>query len=209
MPCKVSELVHFRHRIGYKGVELIFQENIRINCKDSDDDTVSIDTTVQEKHITYPTDAKLHKKIITKCQQIASEQQLPVRQSYTQTLKKLSRDQRFRNHPKNKTKARKADKKIKTIAGRLVRELERNLPPDSKHLVRLELYKKVLVQKKTDKDNIYSMHELETCCVSKGKEHKKYEFGNKVSFVKTNTGVIVGALGFSNEYDTGTLWKWH
>ncbi len=94
------------------------QESIRVNGKDGHDDTVSIDTTVQEKNITYPTDAKLHKKIITKCQQIASDLQLTVRQSYTQTLKKLSRDQRFKNHPRNKAKARKADKKIRTIAGR-------------------------------------------------------------------------------------------
>ena len=205
VPCEASELVHFRHRIGEKGVELILQESIRINGKDSEDDTVSIDTTVQEKNITYPTDAKLHKKIITKCQQIAAEQQLTVRQSYTQTLKKLSRDQRFRNHSKNKVKARKADKKIKTIAGRLVRELERNLPPDSKHLESLELYKKVLAQKRSDKDKIYSLHEPETCCISKGKEHKKYEFGNKASFVKTSRGVIVGAMGLRNEYDGHTL----
>ena len=205
MPCEASELVHFRRRIGEKGVELILQESIRVNGKDGHDDTVSIDTTVQEKNITYPTDAKLHKKIITKCQQIASQEQLPVRQSYTQTLKKLSRDQRFRNHPKNKAKARKADKRIKTIAGRLVRELERNLPPDSKHLVNLEWYKKVLAQKRTDKDKIYSLHEPETCCISKGKEHRKYEFGNKASFVKTNSGVIVGAMGFRNEYDGHTL----
>ncbi len=79
-------------------------ESIRVNGKDGHDDTVSIDTTVQEKNITYPTDAKLHKKIITKCWQIASQHQLPVRQSYTQTLKKLSRAQRFRLHPEVKQK---------------------------------------------------------------------------------------------------------
>lgn len=49
------------------------------------------------------------------------------------------------------------------------------------------------------------MHEPEVCCISKGKEHKKYEFGNKASFVKTDTGVIVGAMGFRNEYDGHTL----
>jgi IS5 family transposase len=52
-------------------------------------------------------------------------------------------DQRFRNHPKNKGKARKADKKVKTIAGRLVRELERNLPPGL-HQAILALFKQVL-----------------------------------------------------------------
>lgn len=207
VPCEASELVHFRKRIGEEGIELILKESIRINGDDGKDDHVSIDTTVQEKNITYPTDSKLHKKIITKCQQIASKNDLPTRQSYTRVLKKLSREQRFRNHPKNKAKARKADKKIKTIAGRLVRELERNLTPDSIHQKDLELFKKVLAQKRADKDKIYSLHEPETCCISKGKEHKRFEFGNKASFVKTNSGVIVGAMGFRNEYDGHTLQK--
>jgi IS5 family transposase len=204
-PCEASELVHFRKRIGEAGVELILKESIRVNGKDGEDDHVSIDTTVQEKNITFPTDAKLHKKIIQKCQDISATENTSIRQSYSQTLKKLARDQRFRNHPKNKAKATRADKKIKTIAGRLVRELERNLPTDSRHHTDLELFKKVLAQKRSDKDKIYSLHETETCCISKGKEHKKYEFGNKASFVKTNTGVIVGALGFRNQYDGHTL----
>lgn len=204
-PCEASELVHFRKRIGESGIELIFKESIRINGEDSNDDNVNIDTTVQEKNITFPTDAKLHKKIIKSCKAIAKKEQLPVRQSYARTLKKLSVDQRFRNHPKNKSKARKADKKIKTIAGRLVRELERNLAPTDKYQNQLELYKKVLAQKKGSKNKIYSLHEPEVCCISKGKEHKKYEFGNKASFAKTDSGVIVGALGFRNEYDGHTL----
>lgn len=204
-PCEASELVHFRHRIGEEGVELILKESIRINGDDANDDNVNVDTTVQEKNITFPTDSKLHKKIIKKCQKIAKEQQLPVRQTYTRTLKKLAVDQRFRNHPKNKAKARKADKKVKTIAGRLVRELERNLAPNSTYQIDLELYKQVLAQKRGSKNKIYSLHEPQVCCISKGKEHKKYEFGNKASFAKTDTGVIVGALGFRNEYDGHTL----
>ena len=64
-PCASSELVHFRNRIGEKGVELIFQESIRINTEEDDDhhDTAFIDSTFQEKNITYPTDAKLHKRL--------------------------------------------------------------------------------------------------------------------------------------------------
>ena len=108
-------MVHFRNRIGVEGIELIFEESIRINGKDGKEDKVIVDTTVQEKNITFPTDARLHKKIITKCKSISQKEGFPMRQSYTQVLKKLSVDQRFRNHPKNKNKARKADKKIKTI----------------------------------------------------------------------------------------------
>ena len=205
-PCEASELVHFRKRIGEQGIELILKESIRVNGDDSDDPHVSVDTTVQEKNITFPTDNKLHRKIIKKCQQIAEQEQLPVRQSYTRTLKKLGMDQRFRNHPKNKGKARKADRKVKTIAGRLVRELERNLSPGSLYQNDLSLFKKVLAQKRNDTNKIYSLHEPEVQCISKGKEHKKYEFGNKVSIVHTqNTGVIVGAKSFRNEYDGHTL----
>ena len=66
-PCSSSELVHIRHRIGEKGIELIFQESIRVNTEEDDDDhhgTAFIDSTFQEKNITCPTDAKLHKKIV-------------------------------------------------------------------------------------------------------------------------------------------------
>jgi len=206
VPCEASELVHFRKRIGAEGIELIFKESVRVNGDDSDDPDVSVDTTVQEKNITFPTDSKLHRKIIGKCQQIAEREQLPVRQSYTRTLKKLALDQRFRNHPKNKGKARKADRKVKTIAGRLVRELVRNLPPNSPYQIDLILFKKVLAQRRNDGNKIYSLHEPDVQCISKGKEHKKYEFGNKVSIVHTqNTGVIVGAKSFRNEYDGHTL----
>jgi len=101
-PCEASELVHFRKRIGESGAELILKESIRINGKDAEDPNVNVDTTVQEKNITFPTDAKLHKKIIQKCKGIAEKEEVELRQSYSRTLKQLSRDQRFRNHPKNK-----------------------------------------------------------------------------------------------------------
>lgn len=205
-PCEASELVHFRHRIGESGIELILKESIRINGNDSNDSTASIDTTVQEKNITFPTDSKLHRKIIEKCRKIAEKENLPVRQSYRRTLKKLSLDQRFRNHPRNKWKARKADRKEKTIAGRLVRELERNLLPNSRYQSKIDLFKRILNQKKRDNNKIYSVHEPDVQCISKGKEHKKYEFGNKVSIIYTQTtGVIIGALGFRNPYDGHTI----
>jgi transposase, IS5 family len=205
-PCAASELVHFRHRIGESGVELIFKESIRINGEDSEDPNASADTTVQEKNITYPTDNKLHRKIIKRCKAISKKEGLPTRQAYTRKLKELGVDQRFRNHPKNKSKAKRADKKVKTIAGRLVRELERNLQPNSIYQTDLELFKRILSQKKSDNNKVYSLHEPETQCIAKGKEHKKYEFGNKVSVIYTQkTGVLIGAMGFRNEYDGHTL----
>lgn len=204
-PCNASELVHFRNRIGEKGMELIFQESIRVNGKDAEDVHVSVDTTVQEKNITFPTDQKLHRKIIAKCIKIAENEGIELRQKYPKVLKKLGNDQRHRNHPSNKKRAKKADKKVKTIAGRLVRELERKLPEDSPLRAQTDLFTRVLSQKRTSKNKVYSLHELEVCCIAKGKEHKKYEFGNKASFIRTTTGVLVGALSFRKEFDGHTL----
>src|SRR5690606_12574767 len=97
-------------------------------------------------------------------------------------------------------------RKLKTIAGRLVRELERKLP-SGEFTAELELFKKVLAQEKNSQNKIYSLHEPEVYCISKGKAHKKYEFGCKASVVLTqNTGIIVGAMTFKdNVYDGHTL----
>ncbi|SRR6266581_212427 len=206
VPCEASELVHFRNRIGAEGIELILKESIRVNGKDGEEPEGTTDTTVQEKNITYPTDSKLHRKIIKKCVDLASKEGIELRQSYTRTVKKLLMEQRFRHHPKNKGRARKADRKVKTIAGRLVRELERKLTPGLREDT-LELFKKVLAQKKADTNKIYSLHEPHTQCMSKGKEHKKYEFGSKVSIITTKTtGVIIGAINIEkNVHDSKTL----
>jgi len=206
VPCEASDLVHFRNRIGAEGIELIFKESIRVNGKDGGEREATTDTTVQEKNITYPTDNKLHRKIIKKCIAIADRENIELRQSYTRTVKKLLMEQRFRNHPKNKGRARKADRKVKTIAGRLVRELGRKLASNV-HQDTLLLFHKVLAQKKADSNKIYSLHEPHTQCMSKGKEHKKYEFGSKVSIITTKTtGVIIGAINIEkNVHDSKTL----
>lgn len=207
-PCASSELVHFRNCIGEKGGELIFQESIRVNNEDNDGhhhETAFIDSTVQEKNITYPTDAKLHKKIIRKVFNIVHQLEIPLRQSYTFVLKCIYRDQRFRNHPKNRQKAVRADRKLQTIAGRLVREFKRNLGEYSGFTELIEIFEAILAQRRHSGKKIYSIHEPEVQCISKGKEQKKYEFGNKVSIIRSATGVILGALSFRNEYDGHTI----
>jgi IS5 family transposase len=206
-PCVATELVEFRKRIGEEGIELIFKESIRVNGKDGEEKEATTDTTFQEKNITFPTDAKLHKKIIKKCVALAEREGIELRQTYTRVVKKLSLDQRFRNHPKNQSKARKADKKIKTIAGRLVREVDRHLAAGHPFRIKLGLFERVLAQQKHDTQKIYSLHEPHVQCIGKGKEHKKYEFGSKVSIMTTkNSGVIIGAINIEkNDYDAHTL----
>lgn len=207
-PCNASELVHFRKRIGEKGIELILAESIRVNDDKTENDhhdTAFIDSTVQEKNVTYPTDAKLHKKIVGKVLKIARALNLPIRQSYTFVLKRIYRDQRFRNHSKNRKKALKADKRLRTITGRLVRELKRNLGSNREYDKLISLFERILLQRRNSTQKIYSLHEPDVQCISKGKEHKKYEFGNKVSIIRSMTGVILGASSFRNEYDGHTI----
>ena len=212
IPCVPTELVAFRQRIGEPGVELILQESIRVN--EPPDDTnagivVSVDTTVQEKNITYPTDDKLYKKIIKKCWIIADKESIDLRQSYTRVVKQLSNLQRFKGTKHGAKNARKANKRIKTIAGRLVRELARKLPLESlgSHLPSLKLYQRVLSQKREDSNKIYSLHEPDVKCYSKGKEHKKFEFGSKASIlIDQQTGIIMGALNFTQTlHDSKTI----
>lgn len=205
-PCAASDLVYFRKRIGEEGVEKILKHSIDQHGEDGKEAHVSIDTTAQEKNITYPTDAKLHKKIIDKCVKIAKEQGIVLRRTYTRTSKQLVRVIYNGNHPKRRKKANAAKRKLKTIAGRLVRELERKLPKEVGREL-LELFNKVLGQHQKSKDKIYSLHEPEVYCMSKGKAHKKYEYGCKSSLVLTqNTGIIVGAMSFkTNRYDGHTL----
>ena len=69
----------------------------------------------------------------------------------------------------------------------------------------LELFETILFQRRDSRKKIYSIHEPDVQCMSKSKEHKKYEFGNKVSIIRSVTGVILGAMPFRNEYDGHTI----
>ena len=225
-PCASSELVHFRHRIGEKGVELILKESIRINLaledrkkeaedrknrkngrgrKSDKEQTAFIDSTVQEKNVTFPTDSKLLNKIINYCHKVAKAEGIKVRQSYAREIKGLKLAQRFRGKSHSKKKVAKADRRMRTIAGRLVRELLRVLPSESKYREHFELCLSFVNGELMGGHKIYSLHEPDVLCICKGKEHKKYEFGNKVSIVRLWNGIIIGAMAFRNEYDGHTI----
>ena len=227
-PCASSELVHFRHRIGEEGVELILKESIRVNLamedrKREEDDrnkgkdgrgrksdkeqTAFIDSTVQEKNVTFPTDSKLLNKIIDYCHKVAKAERIKVRQSYAREVQGLKLTQRFRGKSHSNKKVAKADRRMRTIAGRLLRELLRLLPADNIYQKQIDICVKFVNGERIDDHKIYSLHEPDVLCISKGKEHKKYEFGNKVSIVRLWNGLIIGALSFRNEYDGHTIDK--
>ena len=209
-PFDTTELIKFRQRLVEERMERILKLSIELfEKKEIQEKQLLVDSTVQEKNITYPTDTKLQKKIIEKCREIAKDEGIILRQSYKRTLKQLIIDQRFREHPKRRKKANAAARKIKVIAGRVVRDLESKLNDEQldRYQQDLLIFKKVLSQKQKDQNKTYSLHEPEVRYIAKGKEANKYEFGNKSSIARNmKSGIIVGALPFSdNPYDAATL----
>lgn len=209
-PVAPSDLTHFRKRIGKEGAELILKSSLDIQdqrslkCKE-----VSIDTTVQPKNITYPTDGKLRRKVIDNCVKLAKEEGIQLRRTFRKEVKHLALKLHNGHHPKRRKPAQKATSRLNTIANKLIRELKRKLPPQrlELHLSNLSIWEKAANQKRNDKHKIYSLHEPHTACIAKGKAHPKFEFGSKVSFVITqNTNLVVGAVSFTgNPHDSKTV----
>jgi len=208
-PCDPSDFVHFRKRIGEKGIEKIFIHSVQIHGKDATNEKAVSDTTVQENNVTFPTDAKLAKKIIERCNKIAQKEGIQQRQSYKRVSKQHLRDTYNPKHPRRRKKAKSAQRKLVTISGRLIRELERKMKKDvyQKYKEELDLYKRVLEQKRFDKNKIYSLHKPFTSCIAKGKAHKQYEFGNKVGLmINPKNLIILGVKTFlGNPHDSKTI----
>lgn len=209
VPCDPSDLVYFRQRIGEAGVQRILKVTAQLHGDKAQEAEVVVDTTVQEKNITPPTDTKLAHKIIRRCWKVADGHGVKLRRRYRKAVRQCVMAQRWRKDPKKRKAAHRALRQMKVIAGRLIRELERKLPESAcdEQRENFALYRRVLKQKPPDREKIYSLHEPQVYCLSKGKEHKKYEFGSKASVVMTKThGVIVGAVAHEkNLYDGDAL----
>ena len=128
VPCHATELVKFRQRISVEGVKQIFRLSVVLHGKFAEEATVLVDTTVQEKMITYPTDSKLLIKIINRLNKLAKTNGIQQRRTFVKEVKSLRLACRHFRHVKRRSKAKKALKRLRTIAGILMRELQRRLP---------------------------------------------------------------------------------
>ena len=183
-----SELTHFRKRIGPGGAEKIFSSSISLHGEKALEKEVVVDTTTQavtdaeqrpgkQKNITFPTDTKLAAKIVKTGVKLARRNNLALRQSYVRTPYPSCFWRNGAGVARTGHWAKKATRKLKTIAWRVVRQLD------------------------------HSLHEPHVYCLSKGKEHKRYEFGAKASvLVGKQGGVILGAYSLpENDYDGHSL----
>ena len=214
VPIHPSSMSRWRKYIGENGAEKILSLLVRVAVEqkvvdEKDLSHVNVDTTVQEKAITYPTDSKLLCRSLLNLVKCAKENNLSLRQTYTRTARKLSLQAARYAHARQYKRMRGCLKSLHTRLGRIIREVERQHWECPKLKEQLDLARRLHAQQKTDSDKLYSLHRPEAECISKGKVHKRYEFGCKVGAVTTNKkGFVVGIKAYhGNPYDGHTFAK--
>ena len=215
LPLHPTSLTKWRQRVGADKLAEMLGETIALAVREKQVTKqelaqVNVDTTVQEKNITHPTDSKLHHTAIVKLGQAAKQRGVKLRQTYVRVAKQAALMVSRYAHAKQFKRMRRRLKKLKTWLGRVIRDVRRKVPqPDAALEELLGLCERLHAQKRTDSKKLYSLHEPEVMCISKGKAHQRYEFGQKVSVATTNRGNwIVGIdLCEGNPYDGHTLAK--
>src|SRR5882757_7028581 len=190
-----SSLTRWRQRMGEEKLQALLQESLavatRTNAmKPSDLARVVIDTTVQPKAVMFPTDAKLLNRARERLVRLAKKLGVSLRQSYRRVGKlALIKHQRYA-HAHQFKRANRSLRKLKTYLGRVIRDIERHIVRDEdlrEAFVRpLFLARRVLEQERRQRGRkVYSLHAPEVECIGKGKAHRPYEFGVKVSVATT------------------------
>lgn len=213
LPIDPSSLTRWRKRIGPNGLEQLLSETLETAKREDylteqHMERVNVDTTVQEKAIAYPTDARLYHKARVLLVHAAKKRGIPLRQSYLRLGKRaLIMSGRYA-HARQMNRAKREQKKLKNYLGRVYRNMLRSYPqPDNQLAELLHNAERILTQQRHDKNKLYSLHAPEVECISKGKVHKKYEFGCKVSVATTSKdNWIVGVEALhDNPFDGHTL----
>lgn len=216
-PIDPSSLTRWRKRMGEAGVERLLVGTIEAAVKGkvvkrSSFDKVIVDTTVMEKAVAHPTDSKLLEKGRQHLVTLAVELELPLRQNYNQVAPRLMRQAGRYAHAKQYKRMQSVLKRQRTLLNRVWRDISRKLAErDEETQLQAKplmmLIHRLLHQKKSDKNKLYSIHAPEVECISKGKSRQKYEFGVKVTIATTHKeGLVVGMRSLpGNPFDGHTL----
>src|SRR5215210_7904339 len=195
LPFDRSSLTRWRQRMGEDKLIALIQESLQESlavatrvgaAKPADFRQVIVDTTVQETAITFPTDAKLMHRARERLVRLAQKHGVMLRQSYVRVGKiALIRHQRYA-HAKQFKRANRALRSLRTMLGRVIRDLIRKIAgrPELAQVfaLPLSLARRVKDQRQRERGRkVYSLHAPEVECIRKGKAYKPYEFGVKVS----------------------------
>jgi transposase, IS5 family len=218
LPIDPSSLSKWRKRVGAERLVKLLEATIHAALamkavRPQEFQKVNVDTTVQEKAIAFPTDARLYHKMRAALVRRAKSLGLALRQNYRFTGKRLLAKQGRYAHARQLKRAAKMTRQLKTILGRVVRDIERKA-----HKLRdqiadeplgelVAMAHRLLAQTRSSKHKLYSVHAPEVECICKGKVHKRYEFGCKTSVATTSeSNWIVGVEAWhGNPYDGHTL----
>lgn len=226
-PIDASTLSRWRKRIGADRLEVLLQQTIQVarktgQLRKTHLEKINVDTTVQPKAIAFPTDARLYFKATRNLVRLAKKARIKLRRSFTFMNRKLLVAQGRYARARQFKRARKCERQPRTNLGRVLRDVSRQLTTVADEALREALTqllltgRRILEQQRTDKHKIYSVHEPHVECIAKGKAHKRYEFGCKVSVATTNANnFIVGVQALhdsrghltlhGNPYDGHTL----
>lgn len=215
-PIDPSSLTRFRQRIGESGCERILQVTVSAGVqsrtvKAADFKRVTVDTTVQEKAVSYPTDSKLLNRSRERLVRLCRGHGVRLRQSYARKGPRALQQANRYGHAKQYRRLRREVKRLRTYLGRVMRDIERKTAGTPVQAAvfaeELGLAKRLLAQQQQDKNKLYSLHAPEVECISKGKVAKRYEFGVKASIATTNkSNFVVGGMAVpGNPYDGHTL----
>jgi transposase, IS5 family len=219
-PHERSSISHWRKRIGGK-LDALLAETLRVGhatgaLKPQDMARVTVDSTVQPKAVTHPTDAKLMRKAIEKLGAQAKSEGLKLRQSYARLAKRAAQMVGRYTHAKQFKRANRELRFLRTRLGRLIRDITRKIEGDPylKNVFAEPLSKALRIRWQNQRQRgpkLYSWHAPEVECIGKGKAHKPYEFGVKVSITTTNRRCKGGMFVLhakalpGNPYDGHTL----
>ena len=212
-PLHSTSLTTWRGRVGVEKLAELLQETIALAVREKqvspqELQQVTVDSTVQEKNITYPTDSKLYCQALMKLSRAAKSRGVKLRQTYLRVSKKAAIQVGRYAHAKQFKRMKRQLKQLKTWLGRVLRDLRRKVPtPDAPLEALLLLCERLHRQRPTDKQKLYSLHEPEVVCISKGKARQRYEFGQKISLATSNRGnwIVSATLCEKNPYDGHTL----
>jgi IS5 family transposase len=214
-------MTRWRQRLGEEQIAALLQESLAVAhrtgaIETKDLERVVVDTTVQEKAVAHPTDARLNYRAIEKLVELSKREGIELRQSYRRVAKRAAIMVGRYTHAHQFTRARRELKFLRTRLGRIIRDIRRKIEGNTALEDRfgplLDLALRVRHQEQRQRGpKVYSLHAPEVECIGKGKARKPYEFGCKVSIATPVTApkggqfVLHAKALHGNPYDGHTL----